>query len=363
MTLSPPAIRPGILNEDAERIAIALGPAVHAFEGSRVLVTGAAGFLPAYVVTALAWLNRHVLSRPCQITALVRRPQEPADRLSFLAGAGDVRFLVQNVRDALPDDVAADFIVHGASPASPKAYLADPMAAIDANVWGTRMLLERARQWDSRSMVFLSSSEPYGSPPNDKIPTPETYAGQVDPLAARAVYTETKRMGETLCATYARSFGVRAKIARPFHTYGPGVQLDDGRIMGEFLRQRLEGKAIAANSAGLGIRSFCYVGDATAGFLAALLSDQNGEAFNIGDDREPVTIRELAHLVAEVVEPKLPVQLAAAPNAPLMQGTPDRVQPDLAKARRVLGYQPRIGLREGIVRTLTAFAQAKTAGQ
>lgn len=346
-----------MVDGDLRAIAAALGPKCDALSGSSILVTGAGGFLPSYVVLAVAWMNRNVLAKPCKILALQRTAPDAGSRIAAVANDPNVTVLVQSVTEPLPRGVSAQFIVHAASPASPKAYLARPFDAIDANVWGTRMLLDRAREWQSRSVLFFSSSEPYGSPPPEHIPTPETYAGQVDPLGVRAPYTETKRMGETLCATYARAFGVPARVVRPFHTYGPAVQLDDGRIMGEFLRQRLNGQAIEAKSDGRGIRSFCYVGDATAGFMAALLSDCVGEAFNIGDDREPVTIRQLAHIIAEIESPHVPVHLATAPQTGHLTGTPDEVKPDLQKAARMLGYHPQTSLREGIQRTLRWFRE------
>lgn len=347
--------RATVIQDDARAIAEVLGKRAVELEGARLLVTGAGGFLPAYIVHAVGWLNNNVLTRPCRVFALLRQAPSTGSRLEPWIGDPNIEFLIQDAATPVLSEVAADYIVHGASPASPSGYLARPFDAIDANVWGTRLLLERAREWKSRSFVFFSSSEPYGNPPSDQIPTPETYVGQVDPLGVRAVYTETKRMGETLCATFARQHGVPVKIVRPFHTYGPGVQLDDGRIMGEFLGRRLQGSAIEAKSDGSGVRSFCYVGDATAGYLLALLSNHNGHAFNIGDDREPVTMRQLAEMIAGIESPRLDVRFGLSPTAAHLSGTPDRVQPDLRKAKDLLGYVPRVDLSEGIGRTLRSF--------
>jgi dTDP-glucose 4,6-dehydratase/UDP-glucuronate decarboxylase len=272
----------------------------------------------------------------------------------------DVSVIAQDVTEPVHPELKADFIVHAASRASPQNYLSAPLDTIDANVRATRGLLQNARDWDCESFLFFSSGEIYGNVPAEHTPTPETYLGAGDPMAARACYGESKRMGETLCATFHHQYETPVKVVRPFHVYGPGMSLDDGRIMAEFLRFRINNETIRGLGDGRGVRAFCYISDATAGFLAALLSDANGEAFNIGNDEEPVSIRQLAELMVGLEEPELGIEFADAKTDHLA-GTPDRVCPDISKARRILEFAPEIGLRDGVLRTLD-WHQAATKG-
>jgi dTDP-glucose 4,6-dehydratase/UDP-glucuronate decarboxylase len=164
-------------------------------------------------------------------------------------------------------------------------------------------------------------------------------------------------MGETLCATFHDQYETPIKVVRPFHVYGPGMSLDDGRIMAEFLRCRINNETIRGLSDGRGVRAFCYIADATFGFLAALLSDMNGEVFNIGNDEEPISIRQLAELMAGLEKPEIRVEFSDTKAAHLA-GTPDRVCPDISKARRILEYAPEVSLSDGLLRTLAWHKEA-----
>jgi len=223
---------------------------------------------------------------------------------------------------------------------------------MDANVDGTRQLLDIAKEKGVESFLFLSSAEVYGEVSDEFLPTPETYPGNVDCTGSRACYTESKRYGETLCVTYWREYQVPAKIVRPFHVYGPGLSLSDGRVIADFSRNRLKNNPIRILGDGTGVRAFCYVSDATAGFWKVLLSDYNGEPFNIGNDQEPISIRDLAYLMADLYEPKLTVNFETSGVPRHLRGSPSRVCPDIGKARRLLNYSPRVRLSDGLLRTL-----------
>ncbi len=336
----------GLVEADVAAITDRLGNQLDRLEGSSLLITGANGFVVSYMVDTVAWLNQHRFRRPCHIWAGVRSPINPDSRLGHLLGRSDVTFIEQDVR--LPYAVEPAFIVHAASNASPKKYLAAPLDTIDANVTGTRHLLDLALQTRTKGFLFFSSSEIYGEVDLDLIP--ESCFGQVDPVSPRACYTESKRLGETLCRTYWQLYRMPVNSVRLFQTYGPGMQLDDGRVVADFLRNRIEQQPIRLLSDGSAVRSFCYLSDAVTGLWQILLSDQTGEVFNIGSD-ESYGIRDFATLISRLEEPELALHFAE-PSA-YSKGSPSRSVPDLSKARQLLGYQPQITLAEGLQRTLT----------
>jgi dTDP-glucose 4,6-dehydratase/UDP-glucuronate decarboxylase len=342
-----------LVYDDIQRVVEDVGSTLKRLSGKTLLLTGANGFLASYMADTIAWLNDNVFSSPCHLIALVRTPVKHDGRLGHFLNREDVQFVVQSVSAPFRLNRHIDFIVHAASRASPKSYLANPLDAMDANVVGTRQLLEIAKEEGVESFLFFSSGEIYGEAVDGFIPTPEAYPGNVDCISPRACYTESKRYGETLCYIYWREYGVPIKIVRPFHVYGPGLRLDDGRVIADFLRDRLANESIHVLSDGSAIRAFCYISDATTGFWKVLLSDYNGEVFNIGDDREPISIRDLAYLVASFGDPQLSVIFEISGLPEYLRGTPSRVCPDISKARQLLLYCPRIRLREGLIKTLT----------
>lgn len=342
-----------LVYDDIRQVVEDVGQALYRLSGKTFLLTGASGFLASYMADTIVWLNDHLLSSPCFLIALARSPVTRNGRLGHLLDREDVQFVQQNVSAPIHLDQHVDFIVHAASRASPRSYLAHPLDTMDANVVGTRQLLDIAKERGVESFLFFSSGEVYGEVSNEFVPTPESYPGNVNCTSPRACYTESKRYGETLCVTYWREYKVPVKIVRPFHVYGPGLRLDDGRVIADFSRNRLENKPIHVLSDGSGIRAFCHVSDATAGFWKVLLSDYNGEPFNIGNDQEPISIRDLAYLMAGLDEPELPVNFGGASVPEHLRGSPSHVCPDIGKARHVLNYYPRVRLREGLLKTLS----------
>jgi len=266
-----------------------------------------------------------------------------------LQDRADFRFIQHDLVIPLSLDEDVAYFVHGASIASPTQYRKFPLQTIDVNVVGTRHLLELARRRQARSFVYLSSSEVYGDPVPEAIPTPESYRGNVSSTGPRACYDESKRLAETLCFTYYREFGLPVIVVRPFNVYGPRMRLDDGRVIPDFVRDALEGSEIRVFSDGRVTRSFCYVSDAITAILLLMVSDVHGEVFNIGNNEE-ITIEDLAYKVARLFGGRK-VRLVTNPDANYLTDSPRRRCPDITKVCSLINWEPTVTLREGLGRT------------
>jgi nucleoside-diphosphate-sugar epimerase len=259
-----------------------------------------------------------------------------------------------------------DYVVHAASIASPIYYRRHPIETMDANVGGLRALLDWACAQAGKGkplggMLFYSSSEIYGDPPPEHIPTPETYRGYVSCTGPRACYDESKRFGETLCVNFARERGVPVKIARPFNHFGPGLKITDGRLIPDFARDILAGRDIAMLSDGRPKRTFCYVADAVAGYYLMLTRGRPGEAYNIGIEEPEISVADLAGrmilLARELSGYGGSLIRQASADADYLTDNPERRCPSIAKARAHFGYDPSIGLDEGLRRTLVWYRE------
>lgn len=295
-----PRLNP-VIQQDLATIVSAALPWEN-LSGATILVTGAAGFLPAYMVETLLFLNRFVLAKPARIIALVRNEERARRRFASYLDQDDLRILVQDVSDPLTFCEPFDYVIHAASQASPVYYRTDPVGTLSANVLGTYHLLTAAKKYATRSFLFFSSGEIYGIVKNGAVPIEEHDGGWLDPTDVRSCYGESKRLGETLCVAFAQQFSIPARIVRPFHTYGPGMRLDDGRVFADFVRDILKGGPIVLQSDGRARRSFCYLADATLGFFTVLLNGQNGEAYNVANPDGECSIAELADRLAVVYQ-------------------------------------------------------------
>ena len=196
----------------------------------------------------------------------------------------------------------------------------------------------------------------YGDPHSDEIPTKESYRGNVACVGPRACYDESKRLGETLCYLYSREFNVPIKIVRPFNNYGPGLRLNDGRVLSDFCRNVLSDRDIVLKSDGLASRTFCYASDALIGYLLTLLSSYNSQPLNIGADAPEITMGEIARLVLKVAGSERNVVFEASHELDYLTDNPQRRCPDISQARTVLGFNPQVGLEHGLLRMLMVSA-------
>lgn len=337
-----------IITEDVDRIAHALGSVADPLSGKTVLITGANGFLPSYFVDALVQLNETTLARkPAKIIVMVRRAIRTEDRLGHLIGNPSVQFVIQDVTEPLQSAETINYIVHAASPAAPRAFLANPLETIDANVAGTRALLEYATRHPIEGFLFLSSGETYGDPDLVHIPIREEYHGNVDPLGPRASYQESKRFGETLCAVFAKHYRVPAVIARLFHTYGPRLTLTDGRVIPEFMRRALSGEEISVTDE-RATRTFGYISDMIEGLWRVLLLGESGAAYNVASEEE-ISIGDLAARFVQLFPNTVRIRRVEPSTLPHLVGTPQRTTPNIEKLK-ALGYAEKISLREGLER-------------
>lgn len=347
-----------IIREDARGVVANLGSKLEPLAGSRVLVTGAAGFLGAFFLDVLDAFNERHMANPARVTALENFMVGPPERISHLLGQPWLTLRTADVSD--PDEIAAeyDWIIHLASIGSPSIYRANPLKVIAANVQGTWNLLEAARKGGAKGMLHFSSSEVYGDPAI--VPTPEDYNGNVSFTGPRACYDESKRLGETLCATYFHLHRVPVKVIRPFNVYGPGQRLDDGRIIPDLLRAALAGGPIVLFSDGAATRSFCYVSDFTeACLLLLLMPEADGEAFNVGNAEE-LSIAQAARTMAEqAATPPLSVLFEKSAESAYLVDNPQRRCPDLGKLERVAGFRARVMLREGLTRSLDSYREER----
>jgi dTDP-glucose 4,6-dehydratase len=269
------------------------------------------------------------------------------ENLSHLQSNPAFQFIEHDVNVPLSSSAAGavDAVLHMASAASPKDYLAHPIETLEVGSVGTRNMLELAKAHGARFLV-TSTSECYGDPLVH--PQVETYWGNVNPVGPRSCYDESKRFAEAITMAYHRTHGVRTNIARIFNTYGPRMQLNDGRVVPAFLDQALRGEPLTVFGDGCQTRSFCYVSDLVDGLYRLMLSEERYPV-NLGNPRE-MTILEFAEQICKLTNSSSPIV-----RMPLPEDDPRQRQPDIAKARRILGWEPKVSLEEGLKLTTDYF--------
>ncbi len=304
----------------------------------RILVTGGAGFLGSHLCDRLLAEGHEVIAMDNLITG-------STDNIAHLAGNRRFQFIHHDVTNYIYLKGDLDAILHFASPASPIDYLELPIQTLKVGSLGTHNALGLALAKGAR-FLLASTSEVYGDPMVH--PQQESYWGNVNPIGPRGVYDEAKRFAEAMTMAYHRSHGVDTRIVRIFNTYGPRMRLRDGRVVPNFVGQALRHEPLTVYGEGKQTRSFCYVSDLVDGIYRLLLSNEN-EPVNIGNPTE-LTIFDFATIINELTGNPAGIRFE-----PLPVDDPRQRQPDISKARRVLGWEPKVDLRTGMTQTVEWF--------
>jgi UDP-glucuronate decarboxylase len=355
-----------LLNRDLDYVSANLREEFRAMAGKRVLMTGGGGFLGYYMVQGvLHWNDRARPADRIAMTVFDNYVRGVPSWLETLGGRDDLTLLRHDIRHPLPEPMPEfDYIIHAAGIASPTYYRAYPLETMDANIDGLRRLLEYARGRMERGrnfsgFIFYSSSEIYGDPAPDMIPTPEDYRGNVSCTGPRACYDESKRYGETLCVVFARHYGVPVRIVRPFNNYGPGLKISDRRVIPDFARDVMAGRDIIMLSDGRPTRTFCYVADAVVGYYKALVRGRAGEPYNIGIERPEISMRELAEMVVSTAKDLFDYSgkavFSSSDESDYLVDNPNRRCPDMTKSNTELDYHPTILVDDGLRRALSWY--------
>ena len=303
----------------------------------RIVITGAAGFIGSHLSEAL-------LDRGHSVVGIDNLLTGDTANIAHLAGR-DFVFVKHDVTNYINVEGPVDAVLHWASPASPIDYLELPIPTLKVGALGTHKALGLAKAKNAR-FVIASTSEVYGDPLEH--PQKETYWGNVNPIGPRGVYDEAKRFAEAMTTAYHRYHGLDAKIVRIFNTYGPRMRLRDGRAVPAFMSQALTGEDVTIFGSGRQTRSFCYVSDLVDGIIRLMESNIN-DPVNIGNPRE-MTIEEIAQMIIKLTGSKSKIVYR-----PLPEDDPKVRQPDITRARTLLGWEPKVGLEEGLTRTLEYF--------
>ncbi len=342
-----------LMQEDIARV-LASGLPWSEFDGKTVLVAGANGFLPAAMIDVLLQLASQPSGPRVRVVALARSRDNALRRFAPHLQNPALTLHIADVAEPVDVDGPVDMIIHAASQASPRFYGTDPVGVALPNVLGTAYLLALARRKQSQRFLYFSSSEVYGLP-NGREPISETSFGPLDPAVPRACYAKSKRMGETLCVAYGAQYGVPAIIVRPFHTYGPGMRLDDGRVFADFVRDIVACRDIKLNSDGSAERAFCYLADATEAFFTALLKGETGLAYNVGNADAIISIRDLATTLTGLY-PERGLRTHFQPPAQgYLASAVQRSAPDTTRLEE-LGWRSRTPIAKGFWRTIEIYS-------
>ena len=300
-----------------------------------ILITGGAGFVCSHLADTLFEKNHNLILLDNLLTG-------KKNNIEHLLDHKNVNFIQHDVQDHIDISEEINFIFHFASAASPIAYQENPVNTLKAGSIGTINTLGLAKVKNA-SYLLASTSEIYGDP--EVSPQSEEYWGNVNPNGERSMYDEAKRFAEAATATYSRTYNLQTKVVRIFNTYGPRMQLNDGRVVTNFIVQALKGEDITVYGDGSQTRSFSYVQDTVNGIVSLMESEHN-DVFNIGNPTE-ITINELASKIIEITNSK-----SKLINKDLPQDDPKQRKPDITKAKTLLNWEPKVKLEDGLTKTI-----------
>ncbi|WP_271811959.1 NAD-dependent epimerase/dehydratase family protein [Clostridium beijerinckii] len=336
---------------------------INKLNNSTILITGCAGFLGYYFVHFLYHFKEELKLKKviCLDNFMLGYPKW-IDEI-----AKDEKFDVKKF-DIIKDKISeideadtADYIIHMASIASPIFYRKHPIETLDANIWGLRSLLDYYADKQIKGFLFFSSSELYGDPSPEAVPTSEEYYGYVSATGPRSCYDESKRFGETMCMLFAQKYNMPIGVARPFNNYGPGMKINDKRVPADFAKNIVDGNDIVILSNGSPTRTFCYIADSITGYFKVMLHGKY-DYFNIGIEKPEITIKQLADIYKEAGKEifgyKGNVIFSSSEDKDYLTNNPQRRCPNIDKARKTLDYNPEIYVENGVYRFLTFIKES-----
>ncbi len=335
--------------------------------GNKVLLTGANGFLGYYLIKSILTWNIENPKNKIQLFALSTFNSGIPKWIKFALKTTNLKVLKKDItKFKIPTNLKFDYIIHAASIASPTFYRLHPIETINANVQGLYLILDymirrKKTSQPVKGLLFFSTSEIYGNPTLGNVPTPETYNGNTSCTGPRACYDESKRFCETLCVNYSQVHKLPIKVARPFNNYGPGLKINDKRVIPDFATNILNNHDIVMLSDGAPTRTFCYVTDALIGYIKILIKGKDGEAYNIGVETPEISMKNLAIKMKNLGEKhfkyKGKVITGKSKDENYLTDNPQRRCPNIQKAKKRLNYKPSVTLAEGLMSILTWYKE------
>lgn len=348
-----------IIQEDIEKIISFKAVDWEAFRDKTVLISGANGMLPSYMVETLLFLNvqQHY---NIKVVALVRNMEKARKCFCDYTDDSSLEFIVQDVAKPVHYDGDIHYIIHAASQAAPSYYGVDPVGTFKANTLGTINMLELAKDKHVQGFLYYSTGAVYGNLPGEKILLNEDNPGAVNTLDVRNCYGESKRAGENACVCYHYQYGIPTKIVRIFHTFGPRVNLNDGRVFSDFCKNILNNEDIVLKSDGLAKRSFCYVADAVQAYFLILLNGESATAYNVGGDEDhEISIRNLSEMLVGLYpdkELKVIFDINENDLTYTKMRTPQKqILPNLSRIRS-LGWNLSTSVKDSFKRTIDSLS-------
>ena len=318
------------------------------FKNSRILLAGGSGLIGSYFAHLFSYLNEYE-NAMIEVDLITRNQIEKKSKIWGLRDANGFNFIQQDLSRFITYEKPYDFIIHAAGYGAPSTFLSDPINVIDVNYIGLKSMLESSLKTNPKARIlYLSSSEIYGSPTPENFPTPETYAGNSEITNNRACYIESKRLSEVLALNYIILNKMNIKIARPALSYGPGMSFEDRRVISQFIKEAHFKKEIHMIDDGRDLRCFCYISDVLRQLVNILLFAKE-TIYNVGSSEEEVNIKRLADIIEELIGAKV---FPGPGKTKEVIGAPSRVCLDMTKLEREFGFKPDTRLRAGLKRTI-----------
>lgn len=322
------------------------------FEGSSWLITGASGFIMTYFVKFLMYVNTNCYQKKSKLYLLCRSREKMLKKLGLTMETDEIIIIEQDVNDSFRWQGEVDYVIYGASISSTRLFISNPVEVITANTVGLNNMLLYLCDKSVKSILFLSSGAVYGEVPQSTKMLKEGDYFPLDFTNIANCYAQSKRLGEMMMFSYCAEYGLPCKCVRISHTYGPGIDLNDGHVYSDFARAILNHQNILINSDGTAVRPFCYIADAVIAFLMILDRGKGGESYNMANNYSVFSVYDLAMLLAaELTDNQVKVERMQEPKC-----KPKKTLVDTSKLEK-LGWQPQIGVVEGFRRTIESFVE------